>query len=54
MDSKPYNLTPEEERQLIDSEFDDLLQGYVSSNHRKKVDIIKRAFKFAQDRKSVV
>ena len=48
MDSKPYNLTPEEERQLIDSEFDDLLQGYVSSNHRKKVDIIKRAFKFAR------
>ena len=49
MDSPaPYSLTPEQERKLIDDEFADLLQGYLASNHRKKVDIIERAFKFAR------
>lgn len=47
-DSRPYSLTPEQERKLIDDEFADLLKGYLSSNHRKKVDIIERAFKFAR------
>lgn len=43
-----YNLTPEQENKLIDDEFADLLKGYIASNHRKKVDIIERAFKFAR------
>lgn len=48
MEPQSYSLTPEEERKLIDDEFADLLQGYIKSNHRKKVDIIERAFKFAR------
>ena len=48
MEPQPYSLTPEEESRLIDDEFADLLQGYISSNHRKKVDIIERAFRFAR------
>ncbi len=43
-----YNLTPEQEEALIQREFDDLLTGYMNSNHRKKVEIIERAFRFAK------
>ncbi len=48
-DSKPKMMTPAEEELLIQSEFDDVLGGYLSSNHRKKVEIIERAFKFAKE-----
>ncbi|MDE6415750.1 MAG: RelA/SpoT family protein [Duncaniella sp.] len=44
-----YNLTPEQEEQLVDREFRDLLDGYLRSNHRKKVEIIERAFSFAKE-----
>lgn len=44
-----YNKTPEEEEQIIEQEFRDLLEGYLKSNHRKKVEIIERAFKFAKE-----
>lgn len=37
------------EEQLIQQEFDALLQDYLNSNHRKKVDIIKKAFDFANN-----
>lgn len=40
-------MTPEEE-QLIESEFRQLLDGYLKSNHRKKVEIIERAYRFAK------
>lgn len=40
--------TPEEDRQ-IEAAFRDLLDGYLKSNHRKKVEIIERAFKFAKE-----
>ncbi|MDE6033799.1 MAG: HD domain-containing protein, partial [Muribaculaceae bacterium] len=40
--------TPEEER-IIDAAFQDVLQGYLNSNHRKKVEIIERAYKFAKN-----
>ena len=43
MEPQSYSLTPEEECKLIDDEFADLLQGYIKSNHRKKVDKIGRA-----------
>ena len=33
---------------MVQQEFDSLLEGYLNSNHRKKVDIIKRAFEFAK------
>ena len=40
--------TPEEDR-IIDAAFQEVLDGYLASNHRKKVEIIKRAFKFAKE-----
>lgn len=40
--------TPEEEDKLIEAEFADLLRGYLASRHRKKVDIIERAYRFAK------
>ncbi len=46
--TEQYQMTPEEEDRLIESEFNDVLQGYLNSNHRKKVDIIERAFRFAK------
>lgn len=44
-----YNKTPEEEEQIIQDAFNELLQGYINSNHRKKVEIIKKAFVFAKE-----
>ncbi|MBO4486897.1 MAG: bifunctional (p)ppGpp synthetase/guanosine-3',5'-bis(diphosphate) 3'-pyrophosphohydrolase [Bacteroidaceae bacterium] len=42
-------LTPEElEEQQINQAFQKLLDAYLASNHRKKVDIITRAFNFAK------
>ena len=42
-------LTPEElEEQQVYQEFRKLLDAYLASNHRKKVDIITRAFNFAK------
>ena len=52
METKDYNslnLTPEQEDALIDEAFQDVLNGYLKSNHRKKVEIIKRAYAFAKD-----
>ena len=43
------NITPEMEDQMIDQAYQNLLNGYLSSNHRKKVEIIDKAFKFARD-----
>ncbi len=34
---------------LIEKEFNDLIQDYLSSNHRKKVDIITKAFNLANE-----
>ena len=42
------NITPEMEDQMIDQAYQYLLNGYLSSNHRKKVEIIDKAFKFAR------
>lgn len=44
----PTLTTPEEDR-LIEAEFRDVLNGYLSSNHRKKVEIVERAFRFARE-----
>ena len=40
--------TPAEDR-AIDAAFRDVLNGYLASNHRKKVEIIERAFRFARE-----
>lgn len=42
-------MTPEEEKQMVDDAFRDLLDAYLASNHRKKVEIIERAFAFARE-----
>ena len=39
--------TTEEEEKFIQQEFEQLLEDYVNSPHRKKVEIITKAFKFA-------
>ena len=43
-----YDKTPEEEERMIDEAFAEVLDGYMKSNHRKKTEIIERAFKFAK------
>ena len=41
-------LTPEEEDKIIEDAYRDVLQAYLASNHRKKVEVIERAFRFAK------
>ena len=43
------NINPEMEDRMINEAYQNLLNGYLSSNHRKKVEIIDKAFKFARD-----
>ncbi|MBO5779870.1 MAG: bifunctional (p)ppGpp synthetase/guanosine-3',5'-bis(diphosphate) 3'-pyrophosphohydrolase [Muribaculaceae bacterium] len=43
------NFTTAEEDKMIEEAFADVLNGYINSNHRKKVEIIDRAFKFAKE-----
>lgn len=47
METSDQQYTNEE--QLIEDKFQELLNGYLNSNHRKKVEIIERAFKFAKE-----
>ncbi len=42
------NMTPEEEDRIIEDAYQDVLKAYLASNHRKKVEIIERAFRFAK------
>lgn len=42
-------MTPEEEDRMIEEAFADVLGGYLRSNHRKKVEIIERAYRFAKE-----
>ena len=41
-------MTPEEEKQMVDSAFKNLLDGYLASNHRKKVEIILKQQKMVK------
>ncbi len=47
--SDPRNMSPEEEDRMVEAAFADVLDGYLKSNHRKKVEIIERAFRFAKE-----
>lgn len=38
-----------DDEKIIDAAFQELLDGYLRSNHRKKIDIIKRAYAFAKE-----
>lgn len=56
MDNKANNikdnkagLTTTDEDRMVDDAFRDMLNGYLASNHRKKVEIIERAYRFAKD-----
>lgn len=42
-----YSLTPEQEEEMIRAEFQALLQDYAATAHKQKVEIITKAFEFA-------
>lgn len=48
MDTNGTRLVDNDEK-MIQEAYQDLLNGYLSSNHRKKVEIIERAFQFAKE-----
>lgn len=48
MDQKD-KLELTDEDMMIQNEFDALIQDYLNTNHRRKVEIITRAFEFAKD-----
>lgn len=48
MDSDKKQLNTAEEERIIEAAFQDVLTGYLNSNHRKKVEIIERAYRFAK------
>lgn len=39
----------EEEDRIVEAAYQDVLQSYLASNHRKKVEIIERAYRFAKE-----
>lgn len=41
--------SPEEDDRMIEAAFRDLMDCYLGSNHRKKVEIIERAYRFAKE-----
>ena len=43
------NFTTPEEDAMIDSAFQELMEGYLGSKHRKKAELIERAFRFARN-----
>lgn len=47
MDQHIYS--PQEEEAMVDEAFRNLLDGYMRSNHRKKVEMIEKAFRFARE-----
>lgn len=49
MTQAPEKYTTPEEDKLINDAFQDLLKGYLVSKHRKKAELIERAFKFARN-----
>lgn len=49
MDLTTTQYSPEEEDRMIEDAFRDVLNGYLASNHRKKVELIERAYRFARD-----
>ena len=49
-ETKTNALTPQEQKdeEMINAAFKKLLDTYLASNHRRKVDIITKAFHFAK------
>ncbi|HOK05458.1 MAG TPA: hypothetical protein PLQ60_08460, partial [Paludibacteraceae bacterium] len=46
--NEEVNLQQMKEEELIQKEFEGLLEDYRNSNHRQKVEIITKAFNFAK------
>ena len=46
MDAEELKTQEEADEQLINDAFQKLLNDYLSSRHRKKVDLITKAFNF--------
>ena len=46
MDNNDKN---KEEEMMIDKEFDALIEDYIKSNHRRKVELITKAFHIARE-----
>ena len=44
-----YKTNHQAEEAMIEAAFQEVLDGYLASNHRKKVEIITRAYKFAKE-----
>ncbi len=44
-----YKIDHKAEDEMIEAAFQEVLAGYLASNHRKKVEIITRAYKFAKE-----
>lgn len=44
-----HKINHKAEEEMIEAAFQDVLNGYLASNHRKKVEIITRAYKFAKE-----
>lgn len=44
-----YKTNHQAEEVMIEAAFQEVLDGYLASNHRKKVEIITRAYKFAKE-----
>ena len=50
MTQTPYlNLPLPDEESMIEAAYQDVLQSYLASNHRKKVEVIERAYRFARE-----
>ena len=43
-----YNLNEEMEEKMVDDAFNHLIESYLATKHRKKVEIITKAFNFAR------
>ena len=44
-----YKIDHKAEEEMIEAAFQEVLTGYLASNHRKKVEIITRAYQFAKE-----
>ena len=46
--TKQQKQTEDEEDKMVQAEFESLIQAYLTTKHRKKVEIITKAFNFAK------
>lgn len=44
-----WPMSPQEEDRIVDAAFREVLRAYMGSNHRRKVEVIERAYRFAKE-----